>query len=481
MSNSNISISRRSFLKTTALGAAAAAAGSTAWAVPAISRQRPPNLLFINVDQLSVNALPQFSCQQVQTPNLDRLAQRGTSFQLSHCADPLCSPSRATWFTGRAPTEHGMLFNDRGFTLHPSIPDLGAWLRDGGYDTYYAGKWHVLGRDLGGSFKVLHEACPVGEHSDAALSRACEGFFEHRPASAAPFFLVAALMNPHDICGWIGLNYKLLPEFPYPEIEAQLPPLPPNFNFDTREPEFFIAHTRNSVLHHSAQWSETTWRYYAWSYYRQVEMVDASIGRILDALENSPHADNTVVVFTSDHGDAIGCHRLTTKLSFYQNSVGVPMIVSWPGQVPENHVDYTHLVSGFDLTPTLCDYAGKAPPPDQRGLSLRPVLENRAASWRDYVVAHNYVIGRMVRSARYKYIAYQGDKTDQLFDLANDPWETKNLSGDAAHTGPLVDHRRMLVEWESRLKPLPEPPGGWMRQLEAPTKKNKTAKKRVAI
>jgi arylsulfatase A-like enzyme len=195
-------------------------------------------------------------------------------------------------------------------------------------------------------------------------------------------------------------------------------------------------------------------------------MVDASIGRILDALENSPHAENTLVVFTSDHGDAVGCHRLTAKCSFYDNSLCVPLIVSWPGQVAENHVDRTHLASGFDITPTLCDYAGTAPPPDQRGLSLRPVVEGRNVSWRDYVVAHNYIFGRAVRSAQYKYITYQGDQTEQLFDLHSDPWEMKNLAMESAAAIPLADHRRMLAEWESRLKPVAEPPDGWLKQLE---------------
>ena len=205
------------------------------------------------------------------------------------------------------------------------------------------------------------------------------------------------------------------------------------------------------------------WQYYAWSYYRQVEMVDAAMGRILDALENSPHADNTLVVFSSDHGDAMGCHRLVHKLSLYDAAVRVPMIVSWPGHVAENRVDRTHLVSGFDLAPTLCDYAGTAPPPDMRGPQPARADRGRRPAWREYVVAHNYVVGRMVRSARYKYIAYQGDRTDQLFDMVDDPGETRNLAADAAAAGPLAEHRRMLAEWESQLKPLAEPPGGWLQ------------------
>jgi choline-sulfatase len=151
-------IGRRTFLKGTALGAAAAWTGApAAWPAPAAPRNRPPNILFINVDQLSAFALPQFGCAQAETPNLDRLARRGTSFELSHCADPLCSPSRACWFTGRAPTEHGMLFNDLGFRVRPEIPDLGTWLRRAGYATFHVGKWHIPGREVGGSFHVLHE------------------------------------------------------------------------------------------------------------------------------------------------------------------------------------------------------------------------------------------------------------------------------------------------------------------------------------
>ena len=212
------------------------------------------------------------------------------------------------------------------------------------------------------------------------------------------------------------------------------------------------------------------WQYYAWSYLRQLEMVDAALGRILDALDNSPHAGNTLVVFSSDHGDAQGRHRLIHKQSLYDPAVRVPLIVSWPGHIAENRVDRTHLVSGFDLAPTLCDYAGTPPPPDVRGRSLRAVIEGGNPAWRDYVVAHNYVVGRMVRSPRYKYIAYQGDQTEQLFDMADDPHETRNLALDPAAAGPLAEHRRMAAEWEGQLKPAAAPPGGWLsRILGAPS------------
>ena len=173
-------LSRRSFLRRTALTTAAALSGAAlsgavAWPAPAVPRNRPPNLLFINVDQMSACAMPQFGGSHVETPHVDRLTQRGTSFELSHCADPLCSPSRACWFTGRAPTEHGVLFNDLGFRLRPEIPDLGDWLRRAGYETFHVGKWHIPGREVGDSFHVLHEGSTIGDHGDAANSRALRG------------------------------------------------------------------------------------------------------------------------------------------------------------------------------------------------------------------------------------------------------------------------------------------------------------------
>lgn len=462
------SLSRRSFLKTAALGTAAvASSGPRLWSAPAVAGKGRPNLVFVNVDQLSNLALSPFGGTGMETPNLDRLMARGTTFQLSYCADPVCCPSRACWVTGRAPTENGVVYNDAHCSLDPKLPDVGSWLRsEGGYETFHVGKWHVTGRDVEDGFTVLHPGSGDGEHTDMPIARACEGVLRNYPVGGKPFFLMAGLMNPHDQCAFSHVNSSWWREFPYPLLEEQLPPLPASFAFDPREPEFFTTYVRNGQQRAVQAWSEETWRYYVWNYRRQVEMVDGAIGRILNALENSPHADNTLLVFSSDHGDAMASHRLSAKLALYEQEASVPMIVSWPKEAATGRIDRSHLVSGFDVLPTLCDYAGIAPPPDQRGRSMRPVLgDNNPRSWRDYVVSHSYVAGRMVRTARYKYIAYQGSKTDQLFDMLSDPLETRNLSGDSAVASVVADHRQMLNDWESQLKPMPEPAGGWLNQL----------------
>ena len=117
-----------------------------------------------------------------------------------------------------------------------------------------------------------------------------------------------------------------------------------------------------------------------------------------------------------------------------------------------------HLVSGADILPTFCDYAGVKSPSRPVGESLRPLLEGRDVAWRDAVAAEAAVTGRMIRSRQYKYITYEDDPTTQLFDMQNDPWETRNLAGEAKFAGVLEDHRKLLADWESRLDraPLPE-------------------------
>jgi arylsulfatase A-like enzyme len=190
-------------------------------------------------------------------------------------------------------------------------------------------------------------------------------------------------------------------------------------------------------------------------------MVDAEIGRILDALEDSEHSADTVVVFTSDHGEGRARHQMVTKGYLYDEAAKVPLVVSWPGEIGEGRRDQKHLVSGLDFAPTVCDYAGIAPPPKFRGRSLRPLLEGQNVAWREFVVASSAITGRMVRTADYKYIAYSDDPTDQLFDMKDDPWETKNLAGEAEHASIVADHRKLLAEYEApfELAPVRLPAG----------------------
>ncbi|MHC4177113.1 MAG: sulfatase/phosphatase domain-containing protein, partial [Planctomycetota bacterium] len=225
-----------------------------------------------------------------------------------------------------------------------------------------------------------------------------------------------------------------------------------NFEVPALEPECITEeYVRARTFRHYArtQWTAERWRQHRWAYCRLTEMVDAQIGEVLDALRRGGLQRRTVVVFTSDHGDLDAAHRLEHKSILYEEAARVPLIVSRPGATKSGLVDAEHPVSvGLDLIPTLCDYAGVDPPPDLRGRSIRPLAEGRKLpDWRDQVVVESKA-GRMVRTARFKYVLYQsGNHREQLVDLTADPGEMVNLAEDPKYRGVLEDHRRRLRRW----------------------------------
>ena len=362
--------------------------------------EQRPNILLITTDQHSAEALGHLGCNDVKTPSMDRLAARGISFAKSYSANPVCCPARASWFTGRHTPENGVVTN--GANMVPSMPDLGQWLNKNGYNAYYSGKWHIPGRDVAQSF---HYICPdprnTAETGDIASTRSAIGFLQNYQEKE-PFFLSVGLLNPHDICSFVLTHTMYDGEMPFPEID-DLPPLPPNFETDMAEPEK-IRSSRNQKLADRGEesgmekWEEKLYRYYIWTYYRYIEKVDGQIGLILDALENSAFKDNTVVILTSDHGDGHIRHKMVFKSFLYDEAVRVPFIMSWPGHIEEQIIDQEHLVSGVDVFPTVCDYAGISPPPMMRGYSLRAIAEGENPDWRDFVVAHATGGGKMLRT-----------------------------------------------------------------------------------
>ena len=450
MSSTKPKHNRRQFLKTTAAGTGALAAGLTrpaqAAQVPAMGNSKP-NFLFIVCDQLGLDAIAAHGCPDAHTPNIDRLVRRGATFIESHSTNPVCSPARSSLFTGRMPVETGVISNNR--AIHPSCPNMGQWLETAGYDSYYCGKWHIpdgYPTKIAG-FNVLPVGAGQGDLVDTVVSRWSESFLKSRN-SKKPFCFVASLMQPHDICYWAIQGPRLVPEkLPFKALEGLLPELPPNNKSRPRAP------ARLDGMAYKG-FSDDQWRYYLYIYYRQVEMLDADIGRILDALDDSGQAGNTIVMLTSDHGDGRGRHSHVQKWYPYEESVKVPMIVSCPGKIAEGLADTEHLVSGLDVICTMSDYAGLDAPPHSQGRSLRPLLEQKPTSWREFVGSEHHIDGRMLRTERYKYVRYAGDPVEQLFDIKADPWEMTNLYDDPKLAGVVRDHRRMLDAWEGSLKPV---------------------------
>ena len=468
---SSSSPSRRRFLATGAAAATAALAGNAA---PAAPKRRPPNFVYIVCDQLGLDAIAAHGCPDVRTPNIDRLVRNGVSFLESHSTNPVCSPARSSLFTGRMPCETGVISNTR--PIHASVPNLGQWLSPRGYDAVYCGKWHLPGGYPAAieGFTVLPVGGGQGDIVDPLVSRSCEAWLKTR-TTEKPFVLVASLMQPHDICYWAIRGKELVPEtLPFPQLEGKLPKLPPNHKARPKAPAAL-----DRVRY--ASFSDDQWRYYIYIYYRQVEMADADVGRLMQAVDDAGLADDTIFILTADHGEGRGRHSHVQKWYPYEEGVKVPLVFACPARIRKGVQDRDHLVSGLDVMSTLCDFAGIDPPPHSLGRSLRPLLEGKATEWREFVVSGHHLdralkapAGYAIRTARYKFVEYTGDPVVQLFDMQADPWEMTNLAEGGKHADEVKQHRKLLAGWLARLKrvePTPEVRGRPRRR--PPVKKSR--------
>jgi arylsulfatase A-like enzyme len=327
--------------------------------------------------------------------------------------------------------------------LDRSLPTLGRVFAAAGYETAYFGKWH-LGATPGEYGFEIHNST-IG---DGTLAREVVSFLRTRAAAAAPrpLLLVVSWLNPHDIYGVLGaappdaraLAAARLPSNLVDDLRQK--PFPQRHYLDADQGRPFVGADRE------------VWRRYRAFYNGLVETVDREIGMVLDAVERTDGP--RITVFSSDHGDLGGAHGLPYKgPAMYDELVRVPLVISWPGRIRAARADA--LVSLIDLLPTLCDLADVPPPGDVDGLSLRPILEQRAPQVRDMVFAEYYgkqswrVPIRMVRTDRWKYVRYLG-YGDELYDVVADPGELRNLAADAGAAGERLRLGRELDDWIRR-------------------------------
>ena len=419
-----------------------------------------PNILYIFTDQQSASAMSCSGNDELSTPAMDRLAANGLRFDRAYCTQPLCTPCRGSMFTGLMPHQCGTPSNGMSIKEELRDQELGNLLAQAGYDCIYGGKWHVpegrMPEDNDHGFRVI---C---DHNDNSLAGACNTYLrEHAGQPAAdrkPFFLVASFDNPHNICEWarnMALPWGSIGDPPPVE---QCPNLPANFAPPAFEPEIVrVEQAAHWQINPTVNYSEEDWRRLRWAYFRLAEKVDAEIGKILDGLRDCGLDQDTIIIFSSDHGDGHGGHRWNQKSILYEETVRIPLIVAGPGVEP-GRVDTEHLASiGLDLLPTVCDYAGVTPPADLPGHSLRPFAEGRDdAAWREQLVIETYfdggrgygTKGRAVYTGRHKYTAYSaGHNREQLVDMDEDPGEMVNMAVDARHRDLLDEHRQRLQEW----------------------------------
>ncbi|MEM6561024.1 MAG: sulfatase-like hydrolase/transferase, partial [Planctomycetota bacterium] len=398
-----------------------------------------PNILVLMTDQQSADALSCAGNADLHTPNLDRLAGRGVRFERAYSTFPLCGPFRAGMITGRYPHQVGCMNNQAKLADEHVARSMGHLFRAAGYATAYGGKWHAGGpidlRTDADKFGFEH-LCGINDHQ---LPDACNAYL--RRDHDRPFLLFASFDNPHNIC-----EHSRDQLLPWGEVEDVGPGAHPNLPANFAPPAFeagVLDVIREKLACTQFCYTPERWRRYRHVYHRLCEKVDAQIGKILDTLDATGLAENTVVVFHADHGDHAGAHGLLQKSTSYEESARVPFIVAPPDAV--GRVE-RHLVStGIDLLPTLFDYAGIDAPDDLPGQSLRPVVEQRpdiptrTAVFIESIHDGTDIAMRSVRTDRHKYTLYdRGPNREMLFDLEHDPGELVNLAVEDRHADTLA-------------------------------------------
>ena len=432
-----------------------------------------PNVLFIITDQQFADAM---SCRMgdtfIKTPNMDSLARRGVLFTRAYSSNPLCVPYRNSVFTGRYPHELGITNNDHADVKVDTdrFPCLGTFFRKAGYDAAYSGKWHLAFKPkdtASHGFEVMSSEKAKANHDEGVTDGAAR--FLARPHEK-PFLLVASYLNPHNICEWSrrlagrkqALNCGEIGALPSAD---QLPPVPANLAPQINEPDGLTLMRRAYQVETGpfpvGKYTQEDWRKHRWGYYRMVEKVDAEIGKLLAALRGAGLEDNTVIVFTADHGECAGAHGWNQKTVLFDESARVPLIIVAKGKTAGAVTD--RLVNtGVDLLPTMLAAAGLSVPETLPGRSLLPLLAGKpAGGWRDCVVVEDNLAqagsvdgwvpqmeGRMVRTERYKYCVYGcGQRRESLVDMQADPGETVNLAPEPACRDVLLRHRALLAQF----------------------------------
>lgn len=418
-----------------------------------------PNILLISTDQQFAGAMSCADNSDLHTPAMDAIASNGVRFEKAYCPQPLCVPSRVSMFSGRHPHEAGAPYNRSDEPDSVKGPMLGKILKDAGYSTGYVGKWHMgippSQRELHG-FDFMKSI--RNNRVDFDIPAGCAEFLQQEHEQ--PFLLVASFVNPHDICEFARGQALKNGEIPWPPPPEECPELPENFEIPKHEPSIIREQQiRSFRTYPTLYWKDDLWRTYRWAYNRMIEMVDAYIGQVLDSLENSEYAENTVIIFTSDHGDGYGAHRWNQKQVLYDESARVPFIIADQSRTNRGKVNQNELINtGLDLIPTLCEYTDIAVPNHLRGKSIKPAVDNPdQPSQQDHIVIEtefcgfneSYGIkGRCVRSEQFKYIVYdQGEQREQLFNMDDDPGEMRNLAALSPYSSVLSHHRELLQQW----------------------------------
>lgn len=444
-----------------------------------IKTPQPYNVLFIISDDLTSTALSCYGNKISQTPNIDRLASRGTKFTRTYCQGSYCGPSRASLMSGYYPHGSGVLAYD---SPRAAIGERATWsqhFKNAGYYSARVGKiyhmgipgdveigangaddaaswserfniqgpeWKAPGRGetlegnpdgkkpvMGGNTFVVVEA--DGDdlvHADGkAAAKACELIEAHRDK---PFWLGVGFVRPHVPFVAPASYYE--PFLPYDKIE-----LPEKREGDWGDiPKSGI----NYKTSRNMQMDIRRQKKAVGGYYASVAFMDAQVGKVLDALKRNGLEDNTIVIFTSDHGYHLGEHDFWAKVSLHEESSKVPLIISVPGKKP---AVCDSLVELLDLYPTLSSLCGLEVPSRLQGKDLSPVFDDPSHEVREAAFSVSPMQDAfMLRTSSWAYIQYGEDagKGSELFDMEKDPKQFNNLAADPAHQETVAEFRSKM-------------------------------------
>ncbi|AEO70160.1 a70701d7-ad6b-4561-82ad-de7512ce08b6 [Thermothielavioides terrestris] len=430
------------------------------------SGEKQPNILYIMADQLAAPLLKMYNPDsQILTPNLDALAARSVQFDSAYCPSPLCAPSRMSMITGLLPMKIGAF--DNAAQISSDIPTYAHYLRLRGYHTVLAGKMHFVGDQLHGyetrltsdiypgdfgwvvnwdepdtRLEWYHNASSILQagvcvrsnqldYDEEVMYRSTQFLYDHvrEGPDARPFCLTVSLTHPHDPYT-IEQKYWDL----YEGVDIELPKV----KIPKEEQDPHSKRLLKVCDLWDTEFSDEQIKRARRAYYGAVSYVDDCVGKLLNVLKQCRLRENTIIIFSGDHGDMLGERGLWYKMNYFESSARVPLLVSYPARFTPHRVSSN--VSTLDILPTMCDLVGTKPAPylPMDGVSLLPHLEGRSGEGHDEVFAEYTGEGTvsplmMIRRGKWKYITCPADGS-QLYDMEADPLELDDLvkSGAAA-------------------------------------------------
>ena len=449
---------RREFLKTTGL-----VAGSLMLPGLVLGREKPtgkPNILVIMSDEHNASVLGCYGNDIILTPNMDGLALSGVTFESCYCNSPLCVPSRLSFTSGKY-VSRVSTWNNNCWLPTEDYPSLPRIMNEVGYESYLCGKMHYdntrrygfteIGGNMNnsqkngkGSRRKADDLTPkpgisnryddfhTGDDSsilthDRKVTTGTVEFLKNRSASGKPFFLLAGYLAPHFPL--------IVPEKYWQQYQGKVPmPVIPEGHLESQPRNYKhlrIGFNAEDIPDEIVQKGREL-------YYGLTQWLDDEIGKVFETLANSEVADNTVVIYTTDHGENMGEHGLWWKNCMYENASRVPLIVSWPARW-QGGQRRTQACSRVDVVQTIAEIGRADVPGDWNGDSMIQWLDNPRTEWKDIAVseyyAHNIASGyAMIRMGRYKYVYHTPADANhpaeqELYDLQSDPGEFNNLAG----------------------------------------------------